>query len=109
MNDGAILGINLRRQVHLTLDTSSESATIKIATAQISRDSVLTPGYAHLQDHSIWDTDKDNCGLLTSVKPVKLTGSPLLGTKQYPLSKEAVQRVRPIIEKLSAQGVIVKN
>lgn len=109
LNTGAILGMDLLRQLHLTLDLSSDSASIKIASAQIAKDSVLPPEFSHLQGHLIWAEDKDDCGFLTSVEPVKLTGTPPPATKQYPINQEAVKGIKPIIDKLLAQGVLVKG
>ncbi len=73
LNTGEILGMDLLRQVHLTLDMSSESASIKISSAQVSTNNATTPEYAFLQNHPIWAKDKDDCGFLTGVEPVKLT------------------------------------
>lgn len=101
--------MDILRQLHLTLDMSSESASIKIASVQVSTDNAIAPEYAFLQNHPIWAKEKDECGLLTGVEPVKLTGTPPPVTKQYPISKEAIQGVKPIIEKLLKQGVIVKT
>lgn len=109
LNTGAILGMDLLRQVHLTLDMSSESASIKISSAQVSTNNATTPKYAFLQNHPIWAKDKDDCGFLTGVEPVKLTGTPPPVTKQYPINKEAIQGIKPIIEKLLKQGVLVKT
>ncbi len=66
LNTGAILGMDLLRQINLTLDMSSESTSIKISSAQISTNNATPPEYAFLQNHPIWAKDKDDCGLLTS-------------------------------------------
>ncbi len=79
LNTGAILGMDLLRQINLTLDMSSESTSIKISSAQISTNNATPPEYAFLQNHPIWAKDKDDCGLLTGVEPVKLTGTQGMG------------------------------
>ncbi len=109
LNTGAILGMDLLRQINLTLDMSSESTSIKISSAQISTDNATPPEYAFLQNHPIWAKDKDDCGLLTGVEPVKLTGTPPPVTKQYPINKEAIQGIKLIVENLLTQGVLVKT
>ncbi len=88
---------------------SSESTSIKISSAQISTDNATPPEYAFLQNHPIWAKDKDDCGLLTGVEPVKLTGTPPPVTKQYPINKEAIQGIKLIVENLLTQGVLVKT
>ncbi len=107
LNTGAILGMDLLRQINLTLDMSSESTSIKISSAQISTNNATPPEYAFLQNHPIWAKDKDDCGLLTGVEPVKLTGTPPPVTKQYPINKEAIQGIKLIVENLLTQGVLV--
>ncbi len=72
LNTGAILGMDLLRQINLTLDMSSESTSIKISSAQISTNNATPPEYVFLQNHPIWAKDKDDCGLLTGVEPVKI-------------------------------------
>ncbi len=72
LNTGAILGMDLLRQINLILDMSSESTSIKISSAQISTNNATPPQYAFLQNHPIWAKDKDDCGFLTGVEPVKL-------------------------------------
>ncbi len=109
LNTGAILGMDLLRQINLTLDMSSESTSIKISSAQISTNNATPPEYAFLQNHPIWAKDKDGCGLLTGVEPVKLTGTPPPVTKQYPINKEAIQGIKLIVENLLTQGVLVKT
>ncbi len=109
LNTGAILGMDLLRQINLTLDMSSESTSIKISSAQISTNNATPPEYAFLQNHPIWAKDKDDCGLLTGVEPVKLTGTPPPVTKQYPINKEAIQGIKLIVENLLTQGVLVKT
>ncbi len=109
LNTGAILGMDLLRQINLTLDMSSESTSIKISSAQISTNNATPPEYAFLQNHPIWAKDKDDCGLLTDVEPVKLTGTPPPVTKQYPINKEAIQGIKLIVENLLTQGVLVKT
>ncbi len=84
--------------INLTLDMSSESTSIKISSAQISTNNATPPEYAFLQNHPIWAKDKDDCGLLTGVEPVKLTGTPPPVTKQYPINKEAIQGIKLIVE-----------
>ncbi len=109
LNTGAILGMDLLRQINLTLDMSSESTSIKISSAQISTNNATPPEYVFLQNHPIWAKDKDDCGLLTGVEPVKLTGTPPPVTKQYPINKEAIQGIKLIVENLLMQGVLVKT
>ncbi len=109
LNTGAILGMDLLRQINLTLDMSSESTSIKISSAQISTNNATPPEYVFLQNHPIWAKDKDDCGLLTGVEPVKLTGTPPPVTKQYPINKEAIQGIKLIVENLLTQGVLVKT
>ncbi len=109
LNTGTILGMDLLRQINLTLDMSSESTSIKISSAQISTNNATPPEYAFLQNHPIWAKDKDDCGLLTGVEPVKLTGTPPPVTKQYPINKEAIQGIKLIVENLLMQGVLVKT
>ncbi|RXN18575.1 B-cell receptor CD22-like protein [Labeo rohita] len=67
---------------------SSESASIKIASAQVSTSNAITPEYAFLQNHPIWAKDKDDCGFLTGVEPAKLTGTAPPVTKQYPIKAD---------------------
>ncbi len=109
LNTGAILGMDLLRQINLTLDMSSESTSIKISSAQISTNNATPPEYAFLQNHPNWAKDKDDCGLLTGVEPVKLTGTPPPVTKQYPINKEAIQGIKLIVENLLTQRVLVKT
>ncbi len=109
LNTGAILDMDLLRQINLTLDMSSESTSIKISSAQISTNNATPPEYAFLQNHPIWAKDKDDCGLLTGVEPVKLTGTPPPVTKQYPINKEAIQGIKLIVGNLLTQGVLVKT
>ncbi len=92
-----------------TIDMSSESTSIKISSAQIYTNNATPPEYAFLQNHPIWAKDKDDCGLLTGVEPVKLTGTPPPVTKQYPINKEAIQGIKLIVENLLTQGVLVKT
>ncbi len=79
------------------------------SSAQVSTNNAITPEYAFLQNHPIWAKNKDDCGFLTGVEPVKLTGTPPPVTKQYPISKEAIQGIKPIVERLLKQGVLVKT
>ncbi len=85
--------MDLLRQVHLTLDMSSESSSIKMSSAIVYTNNATTPEYAVLQNHPIWAKDKDDCRFLTDAEPVKLTGTPPPVTKQYPISKEAIHGI----------------
>lgn len=61
-----------------------------------------------LLQHSIWSEDKDDCGLLQMI-PVSFTGKTPPSTKQYPLSKESVQGILPIVQQLEKRGILKKT
>ncbi len=52
LNTGAILGMDLLRQINLTLDMSSESTSIKISSAQISTNNATPPRVCLLTESS---------------------------------------------------------
>lgn len=61
-----------------------------------------------LQQHSIWSRDKNDCGLL-QMTPVSFTGRTPPSTKQYPLSKESIQGILPIVQHLEERGILKKT
>ncbi len=79
---------------------SSESTSIKISSAQISTNMQPLPSMFSYRIIQFGLKDKDDCGLLTGVEPVKLTGTPPPVTKQYPINKEAIQGIKLIVENL---------
>lgn len=62
----------------------------------------------HVQEHPIWSTDKDDCGLL-DMEPVKLSGKPPPHTKQYPINPEALNEIKPIVNALEQRGILVRT
>lgn len=65
-------------------------------------------GKTDLQWHSIWSEDKDDCGLL-QMTPVSFTGRTPPSTKQYPVSKESIQGILPIVQQLEKRGILKKT
>uniref|UniRef100_W5NLS4 ribonuclease H n=1 Tax=Lepisosteus oculatus TaxID=7918 RepID=W5NLS4_LEPOC len=61
-----------------------------------------------LKGNSIWTMDKDECGLL-DMEPATFTGKSPPYTKPYKINKEAEEGVRPVIQKLLAQGIVRKT
>ena len=61
-----------------------------------------------IAQHPIWAEGKNDCGLL-DMEPVLLTGTHPPSTRQYPLSKDAIDGIRPIIKELEERNVLVKD
>ncbi|KAG9281519.1 hypothetical protein AMEX_G33 [Astyanax mexicanus] len=93
-----ILGMDFLRKLNCSLSINADSCVWNIASLKQS----------DLADHPIWSDDKDDCGLL-DMEPVILTGSQPPCTKQYPINKEALQGIVPIIEQLVKRGILVKT
>uniref|UniRef100_A0A670IS81 Gag-Pol polyprotein n=1 Tax=Podarcis muralis TaxID=64176 RepID=A0A670IS81_PODMU len=59
---------------------------------------------------SLWGTESTSVGLLLSATPVKITyrsDLPFPCTKQYPLPKEAIEGLTPMIEDFLEKGILV--
>ncbi|CAI5773706.1 protein NYNRIN-like [Podarcis lilfordi] len=59
---------------------------------------------------SLWGTESTSVGLLISATPVKITyrtDLPFPCTKQYPLPKEAIEELTPMIEDFLEKGILI--
>uniref|UniRef100_A0A673H911 ribonuclease H n=1 Tax=Sinocyclocheilus rhinocerous TaxID=307959 RepID=A0A673H911_9TELE len=86
----------------LTVETGSATTEAEVATAALPELIDVNP--------CLWAEHKDDAGLI-DVRPyaATLTRHTPVYCKQYPLSKEKIDGIRPIIENLLAQGILIKT
>ncbi|XP_016106185.1 endogenous retrovirus group K member 9 Pol protein-like [Sinocyclocheilus grahami] len=86
----------------LTVETGSATTEAEAATAALPEKGDVNP--------RLWAEHKDDAGLI-DVRPyaATLTRHTPVYCKQYPLSKEKIDGIRPIIENLLAQGILNKT
>uniref|UniRef100_K7E2E6 Reverse transcriptase domain-containing protein n=1 Tax=Monodelphis domestica TaxID=13616 RepID=K7E2E6_MONDO len=95
----------------LSSEVPEESLNLLPVILSESQEKKEHPTFAIPEDipESLWAISSSDVGLLKSAVPVqiKTKSSPPPSIPQYPLSKEAIEGITPVINSLIAQGIII--
>uniref|UniRef100_A0A5F8HBR7 Gag-Pol polyprotein n=1 Tax=Monodelphis domestica TaxID=13616 RepID=A0A5F8HBR7_MONDO len=96
------------KEIRLSLSPSDAPPTFQILTAPI-----IAYDLPQLEEvpSSLWATDSSDIGRILSAPPIQVQldpSKPLPRVPQYPLSREATEGIRPLIDSYLEAGILIK-